>query len=487
MIYHLRGWDGNVNKLMCGLQDNGIKYRLSNSSAFYHILGADGFDVVFNPINGEPAYSSRNTIVDSYSNNGANSSDATPTEDSLFFKTLAIHNTDPDTILVGTSDIFRSFNGGTSYSNRGASGSWALTSCPSNNLRFYAAGGAGFYNGSGNLYFSGDIGTTWTIKSNTSGFPSASNWVKITDVTVRPTNSSTVWACFGGFNAGYKVVMSTNTGDSWTNMSANLPNVPINCLAIDNDNGVYAGTDIGVFYRGPTMSLWIPWSNGLPNVPVTDLFIFDDGTTKLIRAGTFGRGVWQSVMASTCDAAIVVTGGLEGIRHYEASTSITSSAFIQGGIGTFVSFKSGSYITLGEGFNVVDDSEFLGFISPCGVGGIPSAQGDFSINRSDPNSSIILLRRMWNPETELPYGSIHNVALNHGTAHVIFSIKQSGNVQLYVAKPVQERLIPVYSGETDAGNHEVDVDLSSLGNDDYYVLLFYDEKLAHFQELDLSH
>ena len=485
MFYHMRGWDGNVNKLMGGLQDNGVKYRLTNSSAFYHIDGADGFDVVFNPDNGQPGYSTINSSVLAYSNNGANSTDKTPDEDSLFFKTIAIHNTNPDTILVGTSDIFRSYNGGSSYSNRGASGSWALTSCPSNNFRFYAAGGAGFWNGSGNLYFSDDIGATWTVKSNTSGFPAASGWVKITDVTVRPTNSSTVWACFGGFNAGNKVVMSTNTGDSWTNMSANLPNVPVNCLAVDNDNGVYAGTDIGVFYRGPTMSLWMPWSNGLPNVPVTDLFIFDDGSTKLIRASTFGRGVWQSAMASTCDAAVVVTGGLEGIRHYEASTSITSSAFIQGGIGTFVSFKSGSYITLGDGFNVIDDSEFLGVISPCGTGGIPAAEEDISINRSDPNSAIILLRRMWNPDTELPYGSIHSLLQQNNKAQVIFSIREPGDVQLYVAKAVQEKLTPVYSGTTGAGIHEMNFDVSNLNHEEYYLLLFYEGKLAHFQELDL--
>ena len=217
----------------------------------------------------------------------------------------------------------------------------------------------------------------------------------------------------------------------------------------------------------------------------TDLFIFDDGSTKLIRASTFGRGVWQSAMASTCDAAVVVTGGLEGIRHYEASTSITSSAFIQGGIGTFVSFKSGSYITLGDGFNVIDDSEFLGFISPCGTGGIPAAEDDFSINRSDPNSAIILLRRMWNPDTELPYGSIHSLLQQNNKAQVIFSIRQPGDVQLYVAKAVQEKLVSLYSGKTDAGKHEMNFDVSNLNHEEYYLLLFYEGKLAHFQELDL--
>src|SRR4029079_9266681 len=142
-----------------------------------------------------------------------------------------------------------------------------------------------------------NTGDTWTVKSLNTGFPDGSLWDKITDVTVLPTNSSEVYACFGGFNEGIKIVKSTNTGDSWTNISDNLPNVPINCLAVDNSDGVYAGTDIGVFYRGATMLHWMPWSNGLPKVPVVELVIFDDGVTKRIRAATYGRGVWQSNMA----------------------------------------------------------------------------------------------------------------------------------------------------------------------------------------------
>lgn len=484
-FYHMTGWDGDINKLMGGSQDNGVKYRLSNSSTHFHITGGDGFDVVFDPSTGEPAFSTNNDLLATYSNDGANASFTYPNNDSTFFKTLAIHNTDPDILLIGAENILKTIDGGSSYTDEGASGTWALTSCPSNSNRFYAAGGTGYGNGSGSLYFSGDVGSTWTVKSGNPGFPSTSNWVKITDVSVRPNNSSYVWACFGGFDAGYKVVMSTNTGDTWTNLSFNLPNVPINCLAIDNNNGAYAGTDIGVFYLGPTVSQWMPWSNGMPNVPVTELVIFDDGTNKKIRAATFGRGIWQSNLAETCDASVVVTGGLEGIRHYEASTSISSSSVVQGGIGTFVSFQSGSYITLGENFMVIDDSEFLGFISPCGQGGIPSAQDDIPINRSDPNSSIILLRRMWDPKDGLPYGAIDNIEIKGNSAMIDFSLKNSGKVEIVAAKQIQEKLATLHSGELNSGKHQIEVDISRLPKEFHYLLFFYEGKLAHFQELDL--
>jgi hypothetical protein len=482
-FYHMAGWDGDQYKLMGGLQDNGIKYRLNNSSAFYHLGGGDGFDVVFDPVTGEPGYGTVNWGIRKYSSNGQSSTSVTPSGLSHFFMPVAIHNTDPDIVLLGAYDIFRTIDGAVMWTNEGASGSWALTSCPSNNTRFYAAGGATYSNGAGGLYFSSNTGDTWTIKSTNPGFPAGDDWIRITDVVVSPLNSNFVWACFGGFDAGIKVVASTNTGDTWTNISANLPNVPIYSLAVDNNYGIYAGTDIGVFYRSSSMTQWMPWSNGIPNVPVTDLVIFDDGVTKKIRAATFGRGVWQSDLATTCDAAVVVAGGLEGIRHYEASNSISSSSIVQGGIGTFVSFQSGNYLTLTEGFRVIDESEFLGFISPCGQGGIPSLQNGNNESRSNPNESVILLRRMWDPDDGLTYGSIHSVDAKNNQAIIQFSTKKPGNVWIVAARQVQDKLVTLYFGEKPSGRHSMDVDISTLPDEFHYILFFYDGKLAHFQEL----
>src|SRR5690606_31086986 len=69
-IYHMAGWDGHIHKLMMGMQDNGAKYRKNNSTAFTHIMGGDGFDMVFNPETGEPAYGTTNTGYIVFSNDG---------------------------------------------------------------------------------------------------------------------------------------------------------------------------------------------------------------------------------------------------------------------------------------------------------------------------------------------------------------------------------------------------------------------------------
>lgn len=483
-IFHMRGWDGNANKLMVGLQDNGVKYRMANSTSFSHIDGADGFDVVFNPDTGEPGYATINSAVVKYEDDGASSSQLSTPGYNNFFKTIAVHNSDPDIVLVGAQDILKTTNGSTPWTNTGAAGGWSLTSCPSNSNRFYAAGGNSFDSGAGNLYFSGNAGDSWTTISGNPGFPSASNWNKITDVTVSPINSSVVWACFGGFIDGIKIVMSEDAGATWTNVSFNLPNVPMYSLAIDNNNGAYVGTDIGVFYLGPTVSEWMPWSNGIPNTLVSDLAIYDDGTVKKIRASTFGRGVWESSLAGTCDAAVVVTGGLEGIQHYEASNSISSSSVVQGGIGTFVSYQSANYITLTENFRVIDDSEFLGFISPCGQGGIPSAEGYDVINRADPNSSIILLRRMWDPADGLPYGSIRHIDVRSAAPVVKIKVKNPGKVELVAARHIQEKLVTLYSGDLPPGEHTLQVDVKDLPEGFQYLIYFYEGKIAHFEEIE---
>lgn len=385
-IYHMRGFAGDQDKLMCGLQDNGIKYRNTNSSSFNHIGQGDGFDVVFNPETGEPAYGTGNTYVVKYTSNGSVLQMITPAMDiQYFYKTLAVHNADSSIVLVGTDSIYKSTNSGSSWTNTGGSGSWALTSCPSNNSRFYAAGDITYDAGPGALYRSDDTGNSWQVKSTKPGFPSSVSWTKITDVATSPTNSLKVWATFGGFSDGVKVVRSTNGGENWSNVSGSLPNIPVNCVVIDTSEGVYAGTDIGVFYRGSGMNDWIPWSNGLPPAPVTDLVIND--TANLIRAATFGRGVWESDLPDVCDVNLLVTGNLDGSRHYEASLTITSDATIKTGSGNFISFKAGDFVDLTTGFEVRNNSILHVSNGPCGVGGIPPASNQETEGTATSSSS----------------------------------------------------------------------------------------------------
>jgi len=93
--------------------------------------------------------------------------------------------------------------------------------------------------------------------------------------------------------------MTPDGGSNWYNYSGSLPNVPINCIVYQNgtNEGLYVGTDLGVYYTDGSMADWIPYQAGLPNVVVTELEIsYNDNK---LWAATFGRGLWQSEVNST--------------------------------------------------------------------------------------------------------------------------------------------------------------------------------------------
>ncbi|HBP44616.1 MAG TPA: hypothetical protein DD635_01845, partial [Flavobacteriales bacterium] len=106
---------------------------------------------------------------------------------------------------------------------------------------------------------------------------------------------STVYISFN-----YKVWKSTDLGEDWTEMEGDLPALPINTLVYDTTGtgGLYAGTDMGVYYWSNSDSTWMDFSNGLPaTVRVTELELYP-GTSvndpQRLRAGTYGRGMWET-------------------------------------------------------------------------------------------------------------------------------------------------------------------------------------------------
>jgi hypothetical protein len=134
-------------------------------------------------------------------------------------------------------------------------------------------------------------GTNWTVVT----LPAITDF--ITYITVKNTDANTVWISVGGYTSGSKVFESTDGGTSWTNISTGLPNLPTMCViqnkrATDR-NVLFVGTDVGVYVKDGS-SNWVSFNNGLPNVVVTELEIYYGGSPDKLRAGTFGRGLWET-------------------------------------------------------------------------------------------------------------------------------------------------------------------------------------------------
>jgi hypothetical protein len=130
----------------------------------------------------------------------------------------------------------------------------------------------------------------------------------------------TVMGFTGGLGPGH-VWQTTNAGANWIDFTAAgtsspLPDSPVNAVVVDPAaHMVYVGTDVGVFGSSTSSAAWTevgamagPNEAGfLPNVAVTALAIFNSGNQKLLRASTYGRGVWQFNLLAAPDFQIAVS------------------------------------------------------------------------------------------------------------------------------------------------------------------------------------
>ena len=363
-FYRIPGIESNPNLILGGAQDNGSNLW-NGGTNMLHILGADGMDCMIDFASSATMYySSQNGYLVKSTNSGISYTDITPS--GITADWLSPYIMDPNNrniIYAGYSDVYKSTNGGNSWTNMGADGRGALAIGTTNSQRVYASNGS-------TLYQSNNGGTSWA--TITSGLPG----LAITSISVDPHNSLNVYLTVGGLTDGAKVYHNSNAGTaSWVNISGTLPNVAANCISFEDNNGapagaIYVGTDIGIFYRDDNQSDWLPFRNGLPTVPVMDIEI--NSTNELITAATFGRGLWTSPTYTVCPLNNVLTQANDpsnpnytGYQYYEVSGAITSTRIVTGGFGTDVTYKAGSSVKLTTGFNAKKDNKFKAFLGPC--------------------------------------------------------------------------------------------------------------------------
>lgn len=86
-------------------------------------------------------------------------------------------------------------------------------------------------------------------------------------------------------------------GATWTSISSNLPNEPINVVYEDrrNPNLLFVGNDTGVFVSIDGGASWVKMNNNMPNVPVHDLLVHPRANDLVL--GSYGRGIWITNIA----------------------------------------------------------------------------------------------------------------------------------------------------------------------------------------------
>lgn len=374
-FYSLAGHPTDPTAFVGGLQDNGSPgvdsaHAGTNGTTWSALEGGDGGSVAIDPNNGNNWYVSNTTSgtnIGIYFTSSGVTSRCTQfgtcqgTGQIITSTTLGgdtgdwvtpfkLDPADSSKIVVATCRVWRGPSTGTGWtsanaiSNNFAAGSATTCSSSSNSiLRSLAMGGPKTANGSQVIYAGSELGhvfvtlnadagpSSWTdvpvsnlgtCGGYTCGFPISGLAVDRSDAT-----GKTAYATAMGFGSGH-VFKTTTGGASWTNITGNLPDAPVNAVAVDPVNPaiVYVGSDIGVFVTQDGGTTWTEYGTLLPNSTVVALDIFNNTTTHLLRAATHGRGVWSTTLASSGGAAAGSLAFAPGFLTYLNQAVGTTSA-----------------------------------------------------------------------------------------------------------------------------------------------------------------
>ena len=360
-----------------GAQDNGIMKQLSGGS-FDNWDGGDGYDVLTDlpPAgNRDDAYWVINKQIWA---DGTWDIEVTPEQIDQsaaenYFPNLGMSPTNEDVIYAGYPDTYVSYDRGDSwfkiYGVIEAPGNWALATCRTNNKRIYTAGSNSNRSGLFRVDNLSDVlpdkVVDITNALNAAGYAGH----KITDIHVSSNGSNLLWVTSAGYSSGNKVFVSSNSGESFTNISGSLPNFPAFSIISDANDNLYVGTGVGVYYRGKNDTDWTPFYNGLPRLAISELeFQLDINLNPYLYAATFGRGIWKTEAFGPCDDVLNVTSSLSGQRFYQAGSTLTSTSTVQNYAGTSVHFKAGAVIALSPNFTAEAGTDFSAVIGPCNNG-----------------------------------------------------------------------------------------------------------------------
>jgi photosystem II stability/assembly factor-like uncharacterized protein len=277
----------NPAVMVAGAQDNGnMKY---NAGVVTNITDRDGMRGFIDWSNANTIYASTQSGDLWRSTNGGATFGSINTPSGGAWVTPWVQDlTVAKTIYAATDKVYKSPDQGTTWT--AISGSLAgigtftvLQVAPSNSNFIYAGNGW-------KLYRTRNGGSTWTDVS--SGLPVAANY--LTELAIHDYDPNIAYVTFSGYNAGQKVYKTCDAGLTWINISGSLPNLPANAIVHERkyNNPLYVGTDAGVYYINDDLSDWVPYKFGLPNVIVDQVAIHYG--TRVIRAATYGRGVWQA-------------------------------------------------------------------------------------------------------------------------------------------------------------------------------------------------
>ncbi|MBX7042770.1 MAG: T9SS type A sorting domain-containing protein [Ignavibacteria bacterium] len=303
-IYRVGSSPNDTNLIIAGFQDHGLQ-RLNNANGntfWKRWSDNDGTNVIVDHANNNIFYGDFFLGVHKKSTNGGLTPQTTfniqngIAEQGAIIAPLIMHPENSGTLFTSSiAKIYKTTNGGLLWqpiANIPNIITLAIDKSDPNYIYGHA-----YDNSTWSFWKSSNGGDAW-VQVTHSSIPT---W-RVTDLETDPSNSGTLYATRNSSQVNQDhVKRSTDFGETWSNISGDLPDIFVYAIAVSpvNREHLYIATELGVYATTNGGKNWFEFNEGLPIVRTYDIHYHP--VDRTLRIATIGRGVWK---AKAIDAVV---------------------------------------------------------------------------------------------------------------------------------------------------------------------------------------
>jgi uncharacterized repeat protein (TIGR01451 family) len=328
-----------------GTQDNGTLRKSATSNTWFDVTSGDGGQVLVDPTDSNFVYGtyfgiSPYRITDGgagFFTNQSITHGINLDDRSEFYVPFVLNKQDPSQLFLGTYRLYRTDNakapsaGDVTWKPISPDLTTGCTGTAPNGARLCGLSAIGV--GGGDAVYTGSLDGLVYLSTNAQASDTPT-WTRVgspgrllpnrpvAGIAVDRSNYRTTYLAYNGFDAATPrtpghVFKTADGGGSWDDITANLPDTPVNSIIVDPSfsNTLYVATDVGPFVTYDGGRHWGPMGTGFPTISSWQIDL--DPAHRLMAAGTHGRGAYTladsvsapALVLSKADAGVPVGPG----------------------------------------------------------------------------------------------------------------------------------------------------------------------------------